>query len=141
MIFSFLFIDITMFQLMNAVLVIVLLFLIFKIFESRWSYKISKPYNWEQAVNKGEVSERLLKIERTYHDKVRFYTFWFQINKLKKNNIVGAFAEVGVYKGETATIIHLKDEQRTLHLFDTFQGCFVNGCLNFKRICRSRGLG
>jgi len=114
--------DINFFQIGNIVLILALLFIVFKIFESKWSYKISKPYNWEQAVKLDRVGEELKKIERTYHDKVRFYTFWFQIERLKKNNVKGAFAEVGVYKGETARIIHLMDNSRTFYLFDTFFG-------------------
>ena len=68
------------------------------------------------------VSPSLYKAERRYRDKVRFYNFWFQIERLKKENVPGAFAEVGVYKGETAFFIHLMDTSRNLHLFDTFEG-------------------
>jgi len=109
-------------QLISIVLVLVFLFLAFKVFESKWSYKISKPYKWEEAVKKGLVSDELKSIERTYRDKVRFYNFWFQIERLKRSNIPGAFAELGVYKGETANMIHRMDGARTLYLFDTFEG-------------------
>lgn len=113
---------ITTFQIINILLVLVFLFLGFKILESNWSYKISKPYQWETAVKNGVISNRLKRIERIYHDKVRFYTFWFQIEQLKKNKIEGAFAELGVYKGETAQMMHEMDTSRNLHLFDTFEG-------------------
>jgi O-methyltransferase len=109
-------------QLINITLVIVFLFLAFKILETKWSYKISKPYVWEEAVRKGEVSPKLKKIERFYRDKARFYAIWLQIRKLKRDNIPGAFAEVGVYQGETAKMIHEMDTERILHLFDTFEG-------------------
>lgn len=90
--------------------------------ETKWSYKISKPYSWEEAVRKGEVTAKLKKIERFYRDKARFYAIWFQLRRLKRNNISGAFAEVGVYQGETAKMIHEMDPDRRLHLFDTFEG-------------------
>ena len=45
-----------------------------------------------------------------------------QIERIKNSGIAGAFAELGVYKGETARIIHLSDTSRILHLFDTFKG-------------------
>jgi O-methyltransferase len=110
------------FQLGNIILVLILVFLAFKILETKWSYKISKPYAWGEAVRKGEVSSKLKKIERFYRDKARFYAIWFQIRRLKRENISGAFAEVGVYQGETAKMIHEMDSERSLHLFDTFQG-------------------
>ena len=61
-------------------------------------------------------------MERKYPDKVRFFNIWFQIERLKKEKVAGCFAELGVYKGETARIIHLTAPSRILRLFDTFEG-------------------
>lgn len=112
----------TIFELATITLVVALLFLGFKLVETNWSYKISKPHAWEEAVKNGAVSRKLKKIERFYRDKVRLYTFWLQIERLKKEKIEGAFAEVGVYQGETASLMHEMDPSRKLHLFDTFEG-------------------
>ncbi len=109
-------------HLISIVLVLVLMFLGFKVLEMGWSYKISKPYAWEEAVRQGRISELLKQTERSYRDKVRFYTIWLQIERLKENGIAGAFAELGVYQGETARFIHHMDPSRELHLFDTFEG-------------------
>ena len=87
-----------------------------------WSYKISKPFKWEESLKNGNISTHLKKIERSYRDKVRFYSIWFQIERIKSTHIQGAFAELGVYKGETANFIHEMDNSRELHLFDTFEG-------------------
>jgi O-methyltransferase len=106
----------------NIILVLVLLFLGFKYLETFWSYKISKPYAWETAVTEKLVSKELIKIERTYRDKVRFYNLWFQVEQLKKNKIRGAFVELGVHQGETAKAIHHMDQERVFYLFDTFEG-------------------
>ncbi len=118
-------------EIASIVLVLVLLFLGFKVLEMKWSYKISKPYKWDDAIEKGEVSSKLKKYEKAYRDKVRFYTFWLQIERLKKENILGAFAELGVYRGETARFIHEMDSSRILHLFDTFEG-FGDGDLQLE---------
>lgn len=114
--------SISIVQLISIVLILVFLFLAFKVMETSWSYKISKPYKWEKAVKEGLVSNELIKIERTYRDKVRFYNLWFQVERLKLLNVQGAFAELGVYKGETALMMHYMDDTRRLHLFDTFEG-------------------
>lgn len=114
--------SLTVLELVNILLALVFLFLGFKLFEQKWSYRISKPHNWDEAVKKGVVSGRLRKLERTYRDKVRFYTFWLQIERIKRTRTPGAFAELGVYKGETARIIHEMSPDRDLHLYDTFEG-------------------
>ncbi len=114
--------SISIYESLSILLLLIFFFLGFKILESKWSYKLSKPWKWEDAVNKKQVSTALIHIENNYRDKVRFYTFWFQIERLKQLNIPGDFAELGVYKGETARMIHEMDASRILHLFDTFEG-------------------
>jgi O-methyltransferase len=81
-----------------------------------------QPVDWRDAVKRGRVSGILRKAERNYPDKVRFFNWWFQVERLKKDRIPGDFAELGVYKGESAKIIHHMDPGRFFHLFDTFSG-------------------
>jgi O-methyltransferase len=81
-----------------------------------------QPKQWKYAKKYGIISKKLLKAERNYPDKVRFFNFWFQVERLKHENIAGAFAELGVYKGNSAYILHLMDAEREFHLFDTFEG-------------------
>ena len=119
---NLLLVDISLFQAANIILVLVLLFLGFKYLETFWSYRISKPYAWEKAVTNKLISKELIKIERAYRDKARLYNLWFQIERLKKNKISGAFAELGVHQGETARAIHHMDKDRIFYLFDTFEG-------------------
>ncbi len=115
-------ITLTLFQLISVLVALVFFFWVFKVMELEWFYKISKPHKWNEAIKRGEIPENLKKLEKAFRDKVRFYTFWLQIERLKNEKIPGAFAELGVYKGETARIIHLMDPGRKLHLFDTFKG-------------------
>lgn len=112
----------SLFQLISILLFIVFLFFVFRAIEPELFYKISKPHKWTEAIIQDGLTENLVKLEKNYPDKVRFYTFWLQIDRLKNDNIPGSFAELGVYKGETANIIHEMDSKRTLHLFDTFEG-------------------
>lgn len=58
------------------------------------------------------------------HDTSRFFTFHLIYDQLKKENISGDIAELGVYKGNTAYILgkYAKAIGRTTYLFDTFEG-------------------
>jgi len=109
-------------NIISAGLVLVFLFFIYKYLETFWSFKLAKPYKWEDAVKNNLVSENLKVLERNYFDKIRFYNMWLQIERIKKENVTGDFAELGVHKGETAKIIFEMDPSRKLHLFDTFEG-------------------
>jgi len=77
---------------------------------------------WQDAVKHDRVSKRLRLLERKFKDKVRFFSWWIQVERLKRENIPGAFAELGVYKGISAKILHNMDPQRKFYLFDTFEG-------------------
>ncbi len=81
-----------------------------------------QPAAWKEAKNKGKLAGILLRIEKNYRDKVRFFNFWFQVERLRKEQVPGAFAELGVYQGESARALHHMDPDRRFYLFDTFEG-------------------
>jgi O-methyltransferase len=104
--------------LLIAVIVVYLIRFIWIMFIKR-SYE---PVSWQLAVKKKQVPPTLLRLSRTFPDKTRFFNIWLQAERLKKSSVKGEFAELGVYKGETARLIHHCDPKRQLHLFDTFEG-------------------
>lgn len=56
------------------------------------------------------------------HDSVRRDMICLLLRTILQNNINGAFAELGVYKGETAKLVHYYCPEREFYLFDTFNG-------------------
>lgn len=114
--------NISFYQIIQFILVaVILLYLLYYVYTLLFD-KNYQPRVWKVALKKGGISSELKKAEKKYADKVRFFNFWFQIERLKKDKIPGAFAELGVYKGDSAEPIHLMDNQRDFHLFDTFEG-------------------
>jgi len=55
-------------------------------------------------------------------DPVRYGAIKLAIDRINNRNIPGAFAEAGVYQGYTSKIIHMLAPDRSLFLFDTFEG-------------------
>jgi len=111
-----------LFQIINytLILVVIILFIIYI-----WDMFFGgghKPAAWQNAKKQNRIPKQLQRLERNYPDKVRFFNWWFQIERLKKENVPGAFAELGVYKGDSVRIIHHMDPSRRFHLFDTFEG-------------------
>lgn len=82
----------------------------------------NRPEPWKNAVNEGRVNYELTREEKKHPDKVRFYNFWLQVERLNDLKVEGAFAELGVYKGASARILHLMAPERVFYLFDTFEG-------------------
>lgn len=88
------------------------------------SHRIHHPEQWTRSRKKGLIPPEILKAEKSSDDQVRLYNLWFQIQRLSTGNVQGDFAELGVYKGDSAYLIHRLAPSRTLHLFDTFSGFF-----------------
>jgi O-methyltransferase len=53
---------------------------------------------------------------------VRFAAVGLALQRIREENIAGHLAEVGVYQGEMSRFIHSVMPERTLYLFDTFEG-------------------
>jgi O-methyltransferase len=104
-----------------VLIAIILVYLIYYVYTVLFDKKYL-PKAWREAARKGRIPAELQKLERKYPDKVRLFNFWFQVERLKQDGIAGDFAELGVYKGDSAELLHLMDNTRTFHLFDTFSG-------------------
>ncbi len=111
-----------LFQLINfSIILVVLIFLIKYVYDIFFGETYAPPA-WTKAIKSGLISRDLLKLVRNYPDKIRFHTIWLQVQRVLSEGIQGDFAELGVYKGYSAKLIHLIAPERTLHLFDTFEG-------------------
>ena len=64
--------------------------------------------------------------ERTYflrtQDPARYCAFGMAIQRILREEVPGAFAEVGVYLGSSSRVIHGLAPDRRMYLFDTFEG-------------------
>ncbi len=68
----------------------------------------------------GRDHRRICNLEA--HDNTRRDMLILLLRTVLERQVPGAFAELGVYKGLTARLIHHYAPERTLHLFDTFAG-------------------
>lgn len=66
--------------------------------------------------------QRKRTIDKNYFDYIRLSTLELISYEIKKNNLKGNVAELGVYKGKFAKYINEYFPERLLYLFDTFEG-------------------
>ncbi len=108
--------------LLNIIIINIIAWLAISYFWSYWTYKLFKPFKWLDKNKQKDVNPIIKRCERKMKDKNRFYTIWFEIERIKKHDITGDIAEFGVYKGETAKILHHLMPDKKLLLFDSFTG-------------------
>jgi O-methyltransferase len=80
------------------------------------------PSSFVQAKKNHTIANELLNAFKKYPDKQRFLLFWLQLQRIHQNKLEGDIAELGVYQGDTAFLLKLMAPDKTLHLFDTFEG-------------------
>lgn len=110
------------FQILNFVIVLVVLVLLVRYLWGMFFDTGYQPEEWQHRKKQGMIRPVLQKLERQFPDKVRFFNWWFQVERLNRAGVPGAFAELGVYKGESARVLHAMDPERVFYLFDTFEG-------------------
>ncbi|MCG8581995.1 MAG: TylF/MycF family methyltransferase [Bacteroidales bacterium] len=112
----------TLIQFLNLVFINLVALMALSYFWSFYTHKLFKPFKWLDEQKKNKHSKDLLKLERKFKDKMRFYAIWLQLRRIKEQAIDGAIAELGVYKGETAKLIHHFLPEKNFYLFDSFSG-------------------
>lgn len=80
-------------------------------------------------------SSQIARYVERCHDDVRYATMALAIERLRRDQIEGAFAELGVYRGATSAFLRSVAPERRLFLFDTFQG-FPRHLVNESGDCR-----
>jgi O-methyltransferase len=86
------------------------------------AHRIHHPDQWTYMTGEHKIPSEILSLEKSSDDKVRLYNLWFQTSRISVDNVAGDIAELGVYKGDSAMMIHQLAPDRVLHLFDTFSG-------------------
>lgn len=121
-IYNFSMLHMSFINIINILLAGVLLFFAVRYLYTLYLEGFHRPEEWAIQLKAGKISPELNNLRRIFKDKTRFYTFWLQAERIRKQQLAGSMAEVGVYKGETAMVLHKMLPKRSLHLFDTFQG-------------------
>lgn len=114
--------ELSLYSVFNFIVIIILLVLLIRFVWKMWFISELYPPEWKWVKKNGGISPSLTRMLLLYPDKVRFFSWWLQVERIKREQIPGDFAEVGVYKGQSARAIHLMDPTRRFHLFDTFLG-------------------
>jgi len=112
----------SIFEIINFLVIFIVVGVLIYYFWRSHKEKPLEPSSWKDSVASGRITRELIREEKDCRDKIRFFNWWLQIQRIERENVIGDFAELGVYKGHSARIIHLMAPDRKFHLFDTFEG-------------------
>ena len=84
----------------------------------------------KKDIRLSEFREHWIRNNKDNNDKdlIRLVFLITALEELKRLNISGSLAEVGVFRGNSAKIIHSLCSERDLYLFDTFTGFDERDC-------------
>lgn len=94
----------------------------------------SRRFRWQTAQQVGALAgvdrtmkfpsfdPRLAKTLAPNPEYARLAAFALALARLQEEEVDGAIAEVGVWRGDSSVVLHAAAPDRLLHLFDTFEG-------------------
>ena len=93
-------------------------------FIQAFNYVFGKLFNSSAAYISYSLNflQRKRRIDRNYMDYIRLSTLELVAEEMNSQKLIGAVAELGVYKGKFARYINKYFPERKLYLFDTFKG-------------------
>ncbi|MBS1599317.1 MAG: methyltransferase [Bacteroidetes bacterium] len=96
----------------------------FKIFAKGINFLAGRSLQKDNIFISGSLGylERKRNIDKNYFDYVRLATLELISHEINTKKLKGNVAELGVYKGKFAKYINLYFSERSLYLFDTFEG-------------------
>lgn len=86
----------------------------FPLVMTRPMLKVESPYSIKLKFMGSQVEAN--------YDYVRHNTLNLLCDEIKRRNVPGDIAELGVFQGDFASLMNKMMPERTLHLFDTFEG-------------------
>ena len=90
------------------------------------SYAVQHLPEWMAKTSFDFAAWRKLWVEQNPRndraDLARLVMFLENVGVIERDRVPGSVAELGVYKGTTAKLLHALMPERTLWLFDTFEG-------------------
>jgi len=84
--------------------------------------KMIGPLKSQLVVRFPIVSPEIRAFILSRFDPVRDFSIALALQTIKREQLPGDMAELGVFKGKTSSLIHRLCPERRLYLFDTFEG-------------------
>lgn len=88
---------------------------------SKWTFKLFKPYRWQEKVNLQLIHRGIEEVERKDKDKVRTYTFWYLLERLEDAQVEGALVCAGIENMTIPLLMRLHNNERKMFVVDPFE--------------------
>ena len=98
----------TLLTILNIVVINVAMWFGVSYFWSFWTHKVFKPWAWLEQKKRKMINTDVEKTERTYKDRVRYYTYFFAMQQSEEKEVQGEIVMMGV---EDIDLVRLLREQ------------------------------
>lgn len=88
---------------------------------SKWTFKLFKPYKWQEKVNLKLLHKGIEDVERRDKDKVRTYTFWYLLEQIDESQVEGSLVCAGIDNTTIPLLMRLQNNERDMVIIDSFE--------------------
>lgn len=92
----------------NIIIINIVILVGLSYFWSFWTHKVFKPWGWLEQKKRGLLKTDVMRRERVYKDRVRYYSYFFCMEQVERHETAGSFVMAGL---EDADLIGLLRNQ------------------------------
>lgn len=98
----------------NLIIINVIAWVALSYFWSFWTHKLFKPWAWLELKKRGMINSEVMRRERTYRDRVRYYAYFFAMEQVERHEVGGSFVMAGLEDRELIELLRRQCPEREM---------------------------
>lgn len=98
----------------NLIIINVIIWVALSYFWSFWTHKVFKPWAWLELKKRKLIDEEVMKRERVFKDRVRYYSYFFAMEQVERTEVPGSFVMAGVEEADLVALLRRQCPEREM---------------------------
>ncbi len=98
----------------NLVIVNIIIWVALSYFWSFWTHRLFKPWLWLELKKRGLISKSVERRERGYKDRARYYSIFFAMEQVERQEVSGSFVMAGVEDSDLVGLLRGQCPEREM---------------------------
>ncbi len=98
----------------NIVIVNIIVWVALSYFWSFWTHRLFKPWEWLELRKRGLIAKNVESKERRYKDRARYYSIFFAMEQVERQEVAGQFVMAGVEDADLVGLLRCQCPEREM---------------------------
>lgn len=98
----------------NIVIINIIIWVGLSYFWSFWTHRLFKPWQWLELKKRGMIAKDVESRERRFKDRARYYSIFFAMEQVERQEIAGQFVMAGVEEADLVGLLRSQCPEREM---------------------------